>query len=144
MGMKKEVIDYSCILTLRIMCWVAGARARPACPEGVEPRMEDHSRRPGGPHGTTNHWKALGQLGALGSEWNEAAKRLARQTLHAGIDGATSLYHRRFLTRRRRGRPFVIPRRGKPRHTSSGKKPSLYPPTRTLPIGSSETRMEPH
>ena len=73
------------------MCWVAGARVRPACPEGVEPRMGDHSREPEDLHGTTNHWKALGQLGALGSEWNEAAKRLARQTLHAGTDGATTL-----------------------------------------------------
>ena len=86
------------------MCWVAGARARPACPEGVEPRMGDHSREPEDPHGTTNHWKALGQLGALGSEWNEAVKRLARQTLHAGTDGATTLYYRRFLTRRRHER----------------------------------------
>ena len=77
------------------MCWVAGARVRPACPEGVEPRMGDHSREPEDPRDTTNHWKALGQLGALGSEWNEAMKRLARQTLHAGTDGATTL-HRRF------------------------------------------------
>ena len=132
------------ILILRIKCWVASARARRVCPDGTEPPMEDHSRRPEDPHGSTNHWKALGQLGALESEWDEAMKRLARQTLHAGTDGATTLYHRRFLTRRRRGRPFVIPRRGKPRHTSSRKKPSLYSPTWTLPIGSSETRMEPN
>ena len=72
------------------MYWVASARARRACPDGTESLMEDHSRRPEDPRGPTNHWEALGQLGALKSEWDEAMKRLTRQTLHAGTDGATT------------------------------------------------------
>ena len=79
------------ILILRTMYWVASARPRRACPDGTESLMEDHSRRSQDLRGPTNHWKALGRLGDLKSEWDEAMKRLTRQTLHAGADGATTL-----------------------------------------------------
>ena len=77
------------VLTLRITRWDASARVRHVRPNGTEPLMEDHSGSPEDPHDSTSHWKALVQLGALGSEWDEAMKQPTHRTLHAGTDGAT-------------------------------------------------------
>ena len=73
---------------LRITRWDASARVRRVRPDGTEPPMEDHSRSPEDPHDSTSHWKALVQLGAPGSEWDEARKQPTHRTPHAGTDGA--------------------------------------------------------
>ena len=77
------------VLTLRITRWDASARVRHVRPNGTEPLMEDHSGSPEDPHDSTSHWKALVQLGAPGSEWDEARKQPTHQTPRAGTEGAT-------------------------------------------------------
>ena len=72
------VSDRNRVLTLRITRWDANARVRHARPNGTED-----------PHDSTSHWKALVQLGAPGSKWDEARKQPTHQTPRAGTEGAT-------------------------------------------------------